>query len=165
MNRPASIAAMAAIALFAGAAPSLAAGFTCPTPSLVGVPPEPRKIAELLPTGDAFDDVVRLNAAVAALRQANVPQAVIIDRLIAGYCTTVAQNTSLTDAQRTEQMRSFASRIIRTVYALDSADRIILDIALPPSVVTTINAKAAAAGVSPQNWVASEVEAAVKAGR
>ena len=151
---------ISAAALFSG--PSLAAPFTCPTPSLVGVS-QPADIASLLPSGDALDDVVKLNAGVAALRARGVQAAVIVDRLIGNYCTAQLANASLTDAQRTARVRGFAARIVRIVYALDSADAIILDVAFPPDMVNAINAKAKAAGVSPEDWVVDAVISVLQA--
>jgi hypothetical protein len=141
-----------------------AAAFTCPTPTLTGVA-QPADMASLLPKGDAFDDVVKLNASVAALRAKGVEAAVIVDQLISNYCAAQAGNASLTDAQRTARVRSFAARIVRTVYALDSADAIILDVAFPPDMVNEINAKAKAAGVSPQDWVVDAVISVLQAKR
>jgi hypothetical protein len=162
MTRAFVLATLVAAALGCASVP--AAAFTCPTPTLDGAD-HSADIAGLLPKGDALDDPAKLNAGVAALRAKGVPAAIIIDQLIAGYCARQAGNASLDDAARTARVRSFAGRIARTVYALDSANAIILDVALPSAIADEVNAKAAAAGVSPEEWVADAVESVLKTER
>jgi hypothetical protein len=145
---------LCAIALAALAQVATAEALECPVPAAGG---QGAEIRALLPTGDAFADVARLNASVATLRQKGISQALIIDGLIGAYCPLVAANAGLTDAQRTARVRQFAARIARTVYALDSADEIILDVPFAPAAVEAINARAKAAGMSPESWVADAV--------
>lgn len=139
----------------------MAAGpFECPAKPLEAA--QAANIKALLPTGDAFDHVDRLNTAVSTLRAQGVNQVLVIDNLIAAYCPEVAAQAGLTDAQKSARVARFAARITRTVYALDGADEIILDVSFPPLVVDAINAKARAAGVSPEAWIQSTVNAALK---
>ena len=56
----------------------------------------------------------------------------------------------------------FASRIVRVVYALDSADAVILDVPFRPAVIDAINAKAAAERISPEAWVANAISRDLK---
>ncbi len=137
-----------------------ASPFECPTEQLEGAPLA--EVKALLPTGDAYDHIDQLNTAVTALKTAGVSPAVVIDRLIASYCPMVVAEPGLTDAQKSAKVTRFASRIARTVYSLDGADAIILDVALPPAMVEAINAKAKAAGVSPDAWIQSAVAAALQ---
>ncbi len=71
----------------------------------------------------------------------------------------------MSDDQKRAQVRRFASRIVRVVYALDSADAVILDVPFRPSVIDAINAKAAAERISPEAWVANAIDRDLKAAR
>jgi hypothetical protein len=152
----------ATVALLAGSVdPTLAAGpFECPT-----MPLEDAKAAEvkaLLPTGDAYDRIDRLSSAVAALKAAGASPVIVIDRLIASYCPLVAAESGLTDAQKTAKVMRFAARVTRTVYSPDDAATIVLDVALPSAMVAAIDAKAKAAGVSPDAWIRNTIAAALQ---
>lgn len=148
----------AALVLALGAAqPALAAGaITCPTPSGTA------GVAAQLPTGDALNKPQALMDAVAQLKTQGVSPVVIVNDLIAAYCPQVAAASGMTDAQKTAAVNTFAARITRTVYSLEGADSIILDVSFPPIVVDAINTKAAAAGVTPEAWIQSTVNAALK---
>lgn len=151
-----------AFALALGAAaPALAAGpFECPTKPLEAA--QAAKIKALLPSGDAFDKVEQLNAAVTQLKSEGANPVLVIDTLIAAYCPVVAAQQGLSDAQKSTRVARFAARITRTVFALDGADAIILDVAFPPAVVDAINAKARAAGVTPEAWIQGAITSALK---
>ncbi len=154
---PASAFALALVA----AQPALAASaFECPKSTLEAS--QAATIKSVLPTGDGLDKPDALDAAVDSLRAANIGSGLIIDGVIAAYCPTVAAETGLSDAAKTEKMASFASRVTRTVYSLDSADAVILDVPFAPEILNAINTKAAAAKVSPEAWVRQAVDAALK---
>lgn len=118
------------------------------------------EVAALLSGGDPIDNPAVLNAAVGKLSASGLRPALIIDGLVSAYCPTVAANAALTDAQKTVRMQAFAARTVRLVYALESADAIILDVPLPPTVVDAVNAKARAANVTQQDWLAGVVTTA-----
>jgi len=141
--------------------PALAAGpFECPTKPLEDA--QMAEVKALLPTIDAYDHIDQLNSAVTALKIAGASPVLAIDRLIASYCPLVAAIPGLTDAQKSKQVTRFAARITRAAYSLDGEDAIILDVALPPIIVEAINARAKAAGVSPDAWIQSTVAAALQ---
>lgn len=142
------------------AAPSHAASFTCPTGTLDA--PGAAAVKSALPSGDALDQPQALNGAVTALRAKGISAPLIMDGMIAAYCQTVAAAPGASDAQKTAQVRAFAGRAVRAVYALDSADAIILDVAVPPNVATAIGSKAKAAGLTPAEWMRGTLEAAAK---
>lgn len=118
-------------------------------------------IAAALPAGDAFDDRAALATAVTALHAEGVGLPMIVDNLIAAYCPTVADQAGLSDAEKTAKVNQFAARITRAVYQLDSADAIVLEVAFPPLVMDSINAKAKASGVSAADWVQGVIELAL----
>ncbi|CAH1669917.1 hypothetical protein [Chelatococcus asaccharovorans] len=147
-----------AVPLLSVATPASAAGFSCPWKPIADGK-QAANVEKLLPTGDAFDDIAQLNAAVYALRQQGTPETLVIDSLVAAYCPVVASNTALTDAQKSARVMRFAARVMRTVYSLDNADAIILDVPLRPTLVEAARAKAKAAGISVEAWIAGLVEA------
>jgi len=157
--KPLAHAALGAFALVVASSSFASAAFQCPAQPLEAA--RAATIAAALPSGDAFDDPTALVAAVDALHAEKVGLPLIVDNLIAAYCPTVADQAGLSDAEKTARVNSFAARITRTVYQLDSADAVILDVPFPPTVLDTINAKAKAAGVSGADWVRGVVEQAL----
>ncbi|MGU3496164.1 hypothetical protein ACLBXM_19150 [Xanthobacteraceae bacterium A53D] len=160
MIRPHLLFAATVLLAASAAAPASAAGFTCPTRTLDEAGAAAVKAA--LPAGDALEQPQALNGAVEALRARGISAPLIMDGMISAYCQTVAGQPGLSDAQKTAQVRGFATRAVRAVYALDSADAIILDVTVPPSVATAIGGKAKAAGLTPAEWMRGTLEAAAK---
>lgn len=141
--------------------PSLAAGsFECPKQALEDV--SSSSVEALARSGDPLGNVEAMNAAVDSLRAKNVSSGLIIDALVAAYCPTVAGTPDLTDAQKSSQIARFAARVARTVYSLENADAIVLDVAFPPQIVDSIDAAAKAAGTSQEAWIRDTVDAALK---
>lgn len=155
-------AAMVSLLVACGSA-SASAAFVCPVKSPGANAAQDQTIAKAIPVGDALDDVTKLNAAVTSLRAKGVSNAILIDSMISSYCPAVARNTALSDEQKRAQVARFASRIVRVVYALDSADAVILDVPFRPGVIDAINAKAAAERISPEAWVANAIGRDLKA--
>jgi len=145
----------------AASQPALAAGaFECPAKPLAV--PQDARVQAALPTGNAFQNVDALNASVDKLRTEGVNPILIIDGLITAYCPVIAAETQWTDAQKATRFNRFAARVTRTVYSLDGADEVILDVPFPPAIVDAINTKAKAAGISAQDWVRTAVDGALK---
>ncbi|MFC5387410.1 hypothetical protein ACFPLB_15735 [Aquamicrobium segne] len=138
---------------------SARAAFECPTQPLETA--HNSIIAAALPTGAAFDDRTALTAALTALHAEGVSMPIIVDTLIAAYCPTIANETGLSDAQKTQKVNQFALRMTRMVYQLDSTEAIILEVNFPPLVMNSIEAKAKEAGVSAADWVESIVQQAL----
>lgn len=140
-------------------ATSASAAFECPTKPLEEA--DAAKIAAMLPTGDAFDNRTALATAVTSLHAEGVSLPLIVNNLISGYCPTVAARTDLSDAEKTKNVNQFAVQITRTVYQLESADGIILEVIFPTLIMDSIKEKAKEAGVSAADWVQSVVEIAL----
>lgn len=136
---------------------ALAAGFECGWRPTADTPAGIQDITSLLPVSDPLDHPASLNAAVDKLRSQGLSKTLIIDNLIGAYCALVAKDTLLNDAQKTARMQNFSLQATRAVYAIEIADRIFLDVPLRPDVVDAVNAKARAAGISPQDWVAQAI--------
>ncbi len=145
--------------------PLSAAPFVCPAKVVGADASQVPQITSVMPAGDALDDVAKLNAAVATLRERGISSGIIIDNLISAYCPVVAANASMNDQQKTAQVRRFAAKVVRIVYALDSAEDIILDVPFQPGVMNVINSRASAERLAPEQWVANAVGSYLKAGR
>ncbi len=136
---------------------AFAAGFECGWRPGADIPAAAQNIASMLPVSDQLDQPASLNAAVDKLRKQGLSNTLIVDGLIGAYCPLVAKDMMLNDAQKTARMQSFSLKATRAVYAIESADYIFLDVPLRPDVVDAVNAKARAAGLSPQDWVAQAI--------
>jgi hypothetical protein len=117
----------------------------------------------LAAAGDPLDDIVRLNATVDSLRARGFTPTAIVDALISGYCPIVAARRDLSDAEKTARMRQFASQVTRLVFRANDQDSILIEVPLQPTVVDAARSKAAAAGVSLQDWIAQAVDGALRA--
>ncbi len=120
--------------------------------------PGAAEMTALLPAGDPLDEPAKLDSAIDAMRAQGLGSASIIDGLIGAYCPIVADDASLTDAQKASRVQRFAVRITKLVYSFEGADEIILDVPFSPPVVDAINGKAAEAGMTPEKWIAKVVD-------
>jgi hypothetical protein len=139
-----------------------AAKFECPSPLKPSAPATLAEIKNQLPDVKAMTDVGRLTATVDVLRQKGLPKAGIIDHLIGAYCPMVAQEGSLTDAEKTVSVRRFSGQITHLVYSLESGLDIIINVPFTPDVVDAINAKARKQGLSGPAWISMTVENALQ---
>jgi predicted HicB family RNase H-like nuclease len=137
-------------------------GFACPSPVRGATARQRKAIRTLLPSGEAMNDPVQLNASIAGLKRLGLSKATVADHLIGAYCTTMARNSKLSDAEKTEDVRQFASQITPLVYNDEQVSDIALNVFLKPSVVDAVNIKAQASGVSVQQWLAKTIEAATQ---
>ncbi|MCX5480468.1 hypothetical protein OSH08_15795 [Kaistia geumhonensis] len=136
-----------------------ATAFECPVPD-AGATVD-ASLAALLPPDNAFEDVAKLNAAIDAMTASGVSRAVVIDVLVSRYCPVMAKESWLSDAEKTDRMRAFASRVTRIVFGLESEDTIIFDVALPAAIANQVTSQASAAKITPQAWIATEVDKAI----
>ncbi len=142
---------------------ALAKPLSCPTlaPATAAVPAS--EIGPLAATENAVDRAAMLSRVVATLRDRGVVASGIVDSLISAYCPLVAANASWSDQQKAARVRGFASAAVRAAYAFDSAEEIILDVAVAPAVANIVGERAAKDGVTPQEWAATAVVNATKA--
>lgn len=137
------------------------AGFVCPDTSNVR-PDELTRIRTVLPIGNALDDPARLSASIAELKRMGLSRARIVDHLVGAYCPTVAESSTLSDAQKAEDVRLYAGRITAHVYGQDHVSDIVLNVLLKPSVADRVRAAAQASGVSEEKWVSTTIESALQ---
>jgi hypothetical protein len=157
-----SIALKPANAEVAGKTIPTQSGFTCP-PHVKGATARQREaIRALLPSRDAMDDSAQLNASITGLRRLGLSKTLVADHLIGAYCVTIAHNSYLSDAEKTEDVRQFASQITPLVYNDEGVSDIVLNVPLKPSVVGEVNVKAQASGLSVEQWMSRTIEAAAR---
>jgi hypothetical protein len=104
-----------------------------------------------------------LNATVGTLlRRDGMPKSLIIGHLVGAYCPMVAQESSLTEAEKSARLQRFTGQITRLVYSLESGLDIIINVPLTPDVVAVLNATASKQGLSGAAWIAMTVENALQ---
>lgn len=118
-------------------------------------------VARLLPSGSALRDDAEITATIASLREAGLSSGAIVDSIISAYCPVIVEEADVTEDQKADAIRAYAARVTGMVYTYSTADEIILDVTLPPAVVTDARTEASRAGLSVDAWVASVVEQAL----
>jgi hypothetical protein len=104
-----------------------------------------------------------LNATVGTLlRRDGMPKSLIIGHLVGAYCPMVAQESSLTEAEKSARLQRFTGQITRLVYSLESGLDIIINVPLTPDVVAVLNATASKQGLSGAACIAMTVENALQ---
>jgi hypothetical protein len=74
----------------------------------------------------------------------------------------VAQEGSLTEAEKVAKVRRFAGQITQMVYSLESGLDVIVNVPLTPDVVDALNAMARKQGLSSSAWIAMTIENALQ---
>jgi hypothetical protein len=157
------IPSLLSIVFFGLAMPGAAAAkFECPSPLKPSAPATLEEITSQLPDRTAMADIGRLTKTIDVLRREGLPRSGIIDHIIGAYCPMVAQEGSLTDAEKTANVRRFSGQITHLVYSLESGLDIIINVPFTPDVVDAINTKARKQGLSGPAWIAMTVENALQ---
>ena len=89
-------------------------------------------------------------------------KSLIIDHLVGVYCPMVAQESSLTEAEKNAHLRRFSGQVTQLVYSLESGLDIIINVPLTPDVVAVLNETASKQGLSGAAWIAMTVENALQ---
>jgi hypothetical protein len=138
------------------------AAFVCPETNSNLKPEELARIRNLLPTGNMLEYPAQLSASITELKRLGLSRAMIVDHLVGAYCPAIAQRGSLSDAQKTEDVRLYASRVTAYVYGEGHVDDIVMTVLLKPSDADRVNAAARKNGVSVEKWLSTAVESALK---
>jgi hypothetical protein len=117
--------------------------FTSVTPSKL------ERIKALLPDAKAMGSVGRLNSTIDTLRWEGMAKSQIVSHLVGAYCPMVAQENSLTEAEKAAKVRRFAGQITQLVYSLESGLDVIINVPLAPDVVDALNATARTGSFDP----------------
>jgi hypothetical protein len=91
-----------------------------------------------------------------------MPRIQIIDHLIGAYCPMVAQEESLSEAEKGTSVRRFSGQITHLVYSLESGLDVIISVPFTPDVVDAINDRARKQGLSGPAWISMTVENALE---
>jgi hypothetical protein len=165
MNRSALIVSLTLSGLVLTARPSAGAAaekFECPIAAKPTTPAKLQQVQRSLLDANAMADIGRLSATVSRLRQDGMPKSLIIDHLVGVYCPMVAQESSLTEAEKTAHLRHFTGQVMRLVYGLESGLDVIINVPLTPDIVAVLNATASKQGLSGAAWIAMTVENALQ---
>jgi hypothetical protein len=114
--------------------------FECPLAVKPTTPAKLQEIQRLLPDGNAMTNIERLNATVGTLRHDGMSKSQIIDHLVGVYCPVVAQESSITEAEKATHLRRFTGQVTRLVYSLESGLDVIINVPLTPDVVALLDA-------------------------
>jgi S-methylmethionine-dependent homocysteine/selenocysteine methylase len=125
----------------------------------------PAMLAEIksqLPDGNAMSDVGRLTSTIDALRRKGLPKSRIINQLTGAYCPIVAQDRSLSAAEKAANVRRFSVQVSQLVYSLESGLDVIINVPFTPDVVDAIDARERKQGLSGPAWISMTVENALQ---
>lgn len=136
--------------------------FVCPETNTSLKADEFARIRAVLPAGNALEHPAQLSASVAELKRLGLSRAMIVDHLVGAYCPTIAQRSSLSDAQKTEDVSLYASRVTAHVYGEGHVEDIVMTVLLKPSDADRVSAAARKGGVSVEKWLSTAVESALK---
>jgi hypothetical protein len=151
----------AALGLAVGAAQA-ADKFECPAAAGQDRPTIAPDLLKTVPTGEALGKLETLQNAVELLRTNGVRSATTVNYLMASYCPWIAANTKLSDADKTSEMRRFATRVTGIVYSRQDAEEILFSVPLSPREAADLEARARAANTTPSNWIARTLRPALK---
>ncbi|WP_262032191.1 hypothetical protein [Microvirga sp. Mcv34] len=155
-----TLAAAATINLYAD--PVTAAGFECPRLSDLDTPPLAAEIDLLVPKGPLLEEPSKLNSAIDLLRTHGVSRTDTVNHLIAFYCPAVADNSVLSDVQKTERVMQFSQMVTRLVLTPNTVEDVIYNVPLPPNIAQVAMARAQQNGLTLEEWIAQLVEAATR---
>jgi hypothetical protein len=142
---------------------SAAAGIAeCSLPVKPITPAQRQEIRRLLSDSKAIANIGRLNETIGSLRLDGMPKSQIADQLVGAYCPMLAQDSSLTEAEKTARLQHFSSQVTQLVYSVESGLDIIINVALTPDLVAILNATASKQGLSSAAWIAMTVENALQ---
>ena len=165
MNKSTLLCSRAFFGLMLTAMPPVGAAaenFECPLAAKPTTPAKLQEIQRLLPDGNAMADIVQLSATIGTLRQDGMSKSQIIDHLVGVYGPMVAQESSLTEAEKNAHLRRFTGQVTQLVYSLEIGLDIIVNVPLSPDVVAVLNATASKQGLSDAAWIAMTVEKALQ---
>jgi len=97
---------LAGFALLTLAAPALA--LECPIPAQIDNAATSASVAKVLTPGIDLQAPNAVEAAIFDLKQAGVPEDIILDNLVASYCQTVAAESGLSEDQKSQKLETFS---------------------------------------------------------
>lgn len=143
-------------------APAFASSFECPAIGDLPTSALEDKIDTLLPIGKVLGQPAELYEAASLLRDHGMTDDNAVNHLVALYCPAVAEDTSLSDAEKTDQVRRFAAEATQVVSQLGETEEITYTIRLEPTLAERIEDEAKSAGTSVESWIKKVVADTVK---
>lgn len=97
---------------------------------------------------------------VAGFARDKFPPALIVDHLVWSYCPLVENDKSLTDAQKADLVRRFASKVAGLAYAPAGPAEldILVDLPVVPALLVKIDEAAKARGISRDAWIKRAID-------
>jgi hypothetical protein len=132
-----------------------AVGFTCPGTIAAAMPGTAPSLPDLYSGSDDVAAGNRLGELMAALRKSGMKPALIVDQLIGAYCPLVAADDTLSDKQKTDLVRRFASVVTGLAYGPADPDEVdvLVQTTLAPSLLSQVDQAAGRAGISRDEWI------------
>jgi len=144
-------------------APAIGADkFQCPSPFKPNTPAKLEQIKGMLPAANATTDLNQLTSVITALQRTGMSKRLIVDHLIGAYCPTIAQETSLTEPEKTARVARFSGQVTRLVYSLGSGLEILVNVPLTPDIVEAVNEIAKKQGLTGPAWIEMTIDDALQ---
>jgi hypothetical protein len=143
-----------------GGVPTHAAAFTCPETSGGAMPATAPSLDNLYSGATDATASNRLGEVMADLRKSGLKPSLIVDHLVGAYCPLVAADNSLSDKQKTDQVRRFAQQVTGLAYMPSDAGEVdvLVQTTLAPELLTQIDQAASRGGVSRNEWIAQAIK-------
>ncbi|PSJ60438.1 glutelin [Mesorhizobium soli] len=102
----------------------------------------------------------RLAEMVGDLTTAKMPPAMIVDHLVWAYCPLAANDPRLSDTEKTDLLRRFASQVAALAYTGPGGGEIdvLVNLPLAPAILGRVDDAAKAAGISQDEWLENAID-------
>jgi hypothetical protein len=148
------------LALPMAAGGARAAGFECAYKEAPNAPKDLPPVKGLEENMTQLDARRRLAEMVGNLTTAKIQPAMIVDHLVWAYCPLVANDPRLSDTEKTDLMRRFASQVAALAYSGPSGSEIdvLVNLPLAPAILDRVDEAAKAAGISLDEWLQNAID-------
>jgi hypothetical protein len=92
----------------------------CPVPAQFDDPATAQAVRNILPQGIDLEAPNAVESAVFELGQAGVSEDFILDNLIASYCSSIAADPAIPEADKAQRVQGFSARVEPLVFAGDN---------------------------------------------
>ncbi|WP_114946677.1 ribbon-helix-helix protein, CopG family [Microvirga calopogonii] len=135
--------------------PADAAAFTCPETVITDALRNAPSLSDLSSGATNLTAGNRIAELIADLAKNGMKPALIVDHLVGAYCPIVANDASLSDAQKADRVRRFARQVTGLAYGQPGQEEleVLVDVPLTPSVLRQVEQLAARTGMSRDAWI------------
>ena len=140
--------------------PTAAAAFTCPETVTTNALRNTPSLSDLYPDATNLTAGTRVGELVADFRKNGMKPALVGDHLVGAYCPLVANDATLSDAQKTARVRRFAWQVTGFAYGQPSQEEldVLVDVPLTPTVLRQVEQAAAEAGMPRDAWIEQAIK-------